>query len=299
MDFNVELIHGDLSDPAGLDRAVDGCNVIFHLGGRVRARNLAEFMKTNAEGTRNLARAACNARTPPLLVDVSSLAVAGPAKTVPKRESDIPKPISDYGRSKWAGEQALAELADRLPCSIVRPGIVFGEGDMMNLKLFQMVKKLGFCPTPGWRDKIYSWIHAEDLVDLLLRIVERGERLRTDSFQKDGEHSGHGVYFASTDEGRPLSEVGKEIGRSLGRKKTRAFHCPPVAVWGVSTYYETLKRVTGNPQPFDWAKAAESFHHWRCSPEKAQRQLGFEPLKPFEDRMDQTAVWYKENGLLR
>lgn len=298
-ELGVELVQGDLSDPASLERAVEGCETVFHLGGRVRARNLAEFMETNADGTRNLARAAVKATSPPLLIDVSSLAVAGPAKRGAKRESDVPKPISDYGRSKWAGEQALAELADALPCSVVRPGIVFGEGDMMNLELFLTVKKLGICPIPGWRDKIYSWIHAEDLVDLVLRVAEKGERLRVDSFREGGEHYGHGVYFASTDKGRPLSEIGREIGRSLGLKKTVPMPCPPLAVWVVSTYYEALKRVKGEPQPYDWAKAKESLNHWYCTPEKSERKLGFSPLKPFSERMDQTAAWYRENGLLR
>ncbi len=303
-DLDIDWVCGNLTDGAGLDEAVRGCDIIFHLAGQVRANNPAEFMLTNAEGTENLASAAKKVSATdhaPLFVYVSSLAASGPARRTPRYESDFPEPISAYGRSKWAGEQILSEMADDLPCSIVRPGIVFGEGDVMNLELFRTIKRLGFCPIPGWHDRMYSWIHADDLVDLLLRVAQRGERLRRDSFQRSrecaGQNSGHGVYFAAADDGQALSEMGRKIGRSLGRKKTRSLRCPPAAVWGVATYYETIQRLTGRPQPYDWAKAAESMHHWRCSVEKARRQLDFEPQKSLEERLAQTAAWYREQGL--
>ncbi len=321
---SVEWIVGDLGNVASLEKAVEDCDLIFHLAGAVRAKNLAEFLRINADGTKNLALAACKraanrSKTPPLFIYVSSLAAAGPVSPHPKRavskrilpksETDMPQPISDYGRSKWVAEQNLAALANEVPCSIVRPGIVFGEGDKMNLEIFKTVQKWGGCPIPGWKDKIYSWIHADDLVELLLRVAESGERLRTDSFllgsatvdkhSIDNHCRGEGVYFVSFNDGLPLSEIGQAIGASLGRRKTWVLRCPPLGVWAISSYFELLKRVTGKPQPLDWAKAAESFHHWRCTAEKAAKQLGFEPLKPWQDRIAQTTCWYLEQNWLR
>lgn len=290
--FDVEYCLGDLGDTDSLRRAVEGCDTIFHVAGLVRARNYREFEITNRLGTENLAQVAARCSSPPVFVYVSSLSVSGHAQPdQPKRESDPALPISNYGKSKLAAETALTAFADQMPCTIVRPGIVFGEADKMNLELFKTVKKLGFCPIPGYGDKVYSWIHATDLSDLLIDAAQQGERLN------QHQPAGTGIYFAACDDGRNLSEVGCLIGRSFGKDRIRVVQCPPLAVWTVSAFYEIKMWLTDKTQPFDRAKALESMHHWTCSPEKACTQLNFSP-KPLEERINQTTQWFEENGWL-
>jgi len=291
--FDVEYSVGELGDEESLRKAIDGCDTVFHAAGLVRAKNYHEFEIANRFGTENLARAAAQCESPPVFVYISSLAAAGHTKPgQPKRETDPTQPISKYGKSKLAGESALLPFANQMPCTIVRPCIVFGEADKMNLELFQTIKKLGICPIPGFTDKFYSWLHAADLSDLLVAAAQKGERLG------QNQPAGTGIYFASSDEGRKLSEIGRLIARSLGKDRIWAARCPPMAVWTVSTFYEAKKFCTGKPQPYDWAKAWESLHHWTCSPEKARLQLGFAP-QPLEERINQTAQWFAENGWLR
>ena len=295
--FGVEFCHGDISEPDTLGRAVAGCDTIFHLAGRVRAKNLPQFLETNRDGTRNLARAAAAQPNPPTFVHVSTLAVMGPSKNgVPKRETDHPQPISHYGISKLEGERILQSFAAEMPCSVIRPGVVFGEWDRMNFELFKAVRNFGFMPNPGWTSRYYSWIHAADLAELAVLTARRGNRLFCGS--GDVEPSDRGIYFASVGNGFNLDEIGREIGRSLGRKRTMTIKTPPVGVWVVASYFELLKRTTGKPQPYDWAKAHESFHNWCGSPEKAEAELSFTPLTTITERFDQTTRWYRENGWL-
>ncbi|MDR1962645.1 MAG: NAD-dependent epimerase/dehydratase family protein [Planctomycetaceae bacterium] len=287
--FDVELCYGELADSDSLTQAVKGCDVVFHLAGRVRARNSREFDETNHLGTKNLVNAAARCSVLPVFVHVSSLAAVGPSnREKPKQETDLPQPISAYGKSKLEGEKAVTAVSDRLPCSIIRPGIVFGEADRMNLELFKTIDNFGFCPVPGFRDKIYSWIHAADLSELLITVAKSGERIVPNT------PVGTGIYFATNNDGIGLFEVGREIGRVLGRQRVRMFRCLPIALFSISTFYEILKRMSGINSPYDWAKAWESLHHWRCSPEKAQQQLGFSPLASFSERINQTACWYKK-----
>jgi len=290
--YEVEYCVGELHDTESLRRALKSCDTVFHAAGLVRAKNYREFESVNRFGTENLARVAAGSATPPVFVYISSLAAAGYSKPdLPKRETDPAVPISPYGKSKGAGESALMSFAGQMPCTIVRPCIVFGEADKMMLELFQTIEKLGICPNPGYRDKFYSWIHADDLSDLLLAAAQKGERIGQD------QPAGTGIYFASSDKGRKLSEIGRLIGQSLGKEHVRAVRCPPLVLFTLSAFYEMNRWRTGKPQPLDWAKARESLHHWTCSPEKAQTQLNFCP-KPIEERINQTTQWFMENGYL-
>lgn len=288
--FDVELCYGSLADSAGLIRAANNCDTIFHLAGKIRARKNREFETTNCFGTENLVKAAIQNSTPPIFIYISSLAAAGPSSwEQPKYETDIPCPISAYGKSKLGAEKVVTAVSDRLPCSIVRPGIVFGEADRMSWELFKTIDRLSICPIPGFCDKIYSWIHAADLSELLITVAKSGERITLEA------PIGTGIYFAANNDGIRLSEVGKEIGQALGKQRVRIIRCLPLVLFSVSTFYEILKQFSETSSPYDWAKAWESLHHWRCSPEKSQQQLNFSPLASFAERINQTTHWYKEH----
>ncbi|MDR1053496.1 MAG: NAD-dependent epimerase/dehydratase family protein [Planctomycetaceae bacterium] len=293
----VEFVYGDLNDVSGLRRVVEGCDVVYHLAGRVRAVSRRDFLAVNCDGTQNMLDAISKLTTPPVFVYVSSLAAAGPSGESPKVETDVSAPITDYGESKLMAERLIAGFCCGIPCSIIRPAIVFGGADKMNLELFQTVKKLGICPIPGWRMRTYSWIYAGDLSELLRAVAVRGERVDANVVDQTNP-SGVGMYYATGDKGTKLSEVGKMIGKSLGRQGVLTIHFLPLTVFVISTFYEVKKILTGKNVPYDWSKAIESKNDWCCSSQKAEQQLNFKITSTLEERIQETTNWYKEKNWL-
>ena len=213
--LGVEFVKGDVGDLAAIQRGATDVDGVFHLAGLTRESQKHDFDVVNRIGVRNVASVCAemgrgssrsnsnnNSGRAPTLVSVSSLASAGPApksefksaesSQIPeiksanatfreyprrlKRETDVPNPISPYGRSKLGGERELLRFANDVPTTIVRPPYVFGPGDFSSLELFKIAKSKGIFLIPGYLDRFYSFIDVRDLAEILVAAMERGER---------------------------------------------------------------------------------------------------------------------------
>jgi len=119
---------GDVRDAASLRAAVRGMDSVFHLGAVLFAPDRGTYFEVNARGTTNLLEA-CRAENPGLrrFVYVSSISAAGPSPAGRPLDEDAPcRPVSDYGRSKLAGEEAVLTAGRTLPVTVIRPPNVLG-----------------------------------------------------------------------------------------------------------------------------------------------------------------------------
>lgn len=287
---------GRVEQPAGYRDALSGCDAVFHLAGCVNALSKAALMETNGHATARLADACAALPTPPRFVFVSSLAAAGPPPRGHARrdESDPAAPVSNYGRSKRAGEIALEQLADRLPVTIVRPGIVYGRRDPKIAAVFKAIQRTGVHFVVGFRTPPLSLIHVDDLVGLLMRAATDGETLAGANGPP-----GRGYYLACDDSDHPTYwQFGRHIAAALGR----GVFVWPLWRWvgrtvgGVS---EAVSRLTGDVSLLTLDKIREAtVRSWACSAAKARDQLAFAPPLPLDARLRETAVWFREQGWL-
>src|SRR5262249_7296698 len=136
---------------------------VVHMAGVTKSLRNEDFYRVNADGTRALAAAAANAGVK-RFIHCSTLSAAGPISGArPLVEEDPPAPVSHYGRSKLAGEEALRHEAGRMAVTIVRPPIVYGPRDKDFFEVFKMAGR-GLSLSPGlFGKKRYSLIHVEDL----------------------------------------------------------------------------------------------------------------------------------------
>ena len=124
---DVELRSGSIGDPESLRQAMAGVTHVIHCAGATKAGRLAEFYDTNQAGTRNVV-SAVNAQAGQVqrVVHISSLAAAGPAvPEKPAREDDPPQPVSEYGKSKLAGEMEVTNPLPRRVCHSAATGGVW------------------------------------------------------------------------------------------------------------------------------------------------------------------------------
>ena len=230
-DLNLSFTQGDILQRDTLTDPTSNADVVFHLVAAQESFDPQDYYNLNVGGTRNLVEACAEQDSPPVFIHVSSLAAAGPSPDgEPRNEKDPPSPISHYGRSKLAGEEVLRAWAHKVPITIIRPPMVFGERDKDMYQMFQWIKYgLHLIPTP--RGSCYSLIHAADLSNGLLRAARDGERI-------DGatalDPSGKGLYYFAYKHHPSYGELGKIIARSLGRSTVRLIRVPPPLTWVIA-----------------------------------------------------------------
>ena len=290
------LITGNVTDRAGMARALEASQaaIVFHLAGLTRALRADDFMRVNAGGVESVAGACAARADPPVLVLVSSLAAAGPCTGGRSSvEGDVPKPVSAYGRSKQAGEQAVANYAAGVSISIVRPPIVFGPGDRGLLEIFRPIARWGIHVVPGRGACRFSLVHVSDLVEGLLLVAEKGERL-----PRSGSPA-QGVYFVAAEDELTYAELGQAMAAALEKRRVTVVPMPRPLMRLAGLCGDALGRIRRRPGWVNSDKIAEALAgSWMCSSVKARTNLDWSPAATLAQRLRETVQWYRQTGWL-
>src|SRR5438874_9274739 len=142
----VEICRGDLADRAALDAALRGVDRVLHCAARTGPWGPpAAYETANGRGLAALVEGALAAGVR-RVVHVSSITVHGndvrgrADETAPLRVEPNP-----YSRSKVAGERLLARMMRErgAPLTIVRPGWIYGPGDVASFARFAAMIQRG------------------------------------------------------------------------------------------------------------------------------------------------------------
>jgi nucleoside-diphosphate-sugar epimerase len=129
-------VTGDVRDAAALTTAAAGHDAIINLAAAHRddVHPVSLYTEINVDGARAVCEAASAAGIA-RMVFTSSVAIYGLDKVNPTEEFE-PDPFNEYGRTKLAAEKvftAWASADDSRSLAIIRPSVIFGEGNRGNV----------------------------------------------------------------------------------------------------------------------------------------------------------------------
>lgn len=283
--LGVQRIEGGLDEPAALARAVDGVEVVFHLAALTSARSEAEYERTNVGGTVRLLEAIAGAsERPRRLVYLSSLAAVGPSVDGrPVGRGDPCRPLTTYGRTKLAGEEACLRAGELIETVVLRPPAVYGPRDREMLRFFRLAAR-GLLPVPAGAERMVQLVHVADLAEAALRAASAP--------------GAAGVYHVAEPRAYRWDEVAELFGKALGRR-VRTMKIPPSFLRIAAALSETAAGAVGRSTVFNREKARELLAPgWLCETTTLQDEVGFTPQIPLAAGLAQTAAWYRAEGWL-
>jgi len=282
--LQVRLVMGDCREKPMLGPAVEDADCVFHLAGVIDALKWEEYYQANVLGTRNLLEA-CLERNPGLkkFIYVSSISAAGPSeKGRALTEDDPNRPVSDYGRSKLAAEEAVREFGQRLPFVIIRPPNVIGPRQKELYEAIRLVKKR-VKPLVGTGEPQTSLCYVRDVVEALILAAERPEA--------DGR-----TYFLANPRPYAWTEITDAIQEAIGVRRI-FLKVPYRAQLLVAAVSEAAARLTGRKPGLTRTKVrAGRKYYWIYDGSRIKKELGFEPRTSLEEAIRETIDWYKAHG---
>ncbi|MDP3859125.1 MAG: NAD-dependent epimerase/dehydratase family protein [Stagnimonas sp.] len=268
-----ELVLGSLADRRALDRLVAGADAVLHLAGLIKARDRAEFLQVNRDGSRALAEAVREHAPAAQLLLVSSLAAREPG-------------LSDYGASKRAGEEVAFEVLGHARVSVIRPPAIYGPGDRETLVFFQLARGR-LIPLLGGPRARMALIHVEDAAAALADRLEAGPSGRVQAIA-DGRPQGYGW--------RQILAAGAE---AVGNRRPRYFQVPAAALKTGGWLAGSLAKLAGQAAMLGPGKVRELLHEdWGLSADELWRAPGTGPAHGLQDGFASTADWYRQAGWL-
>lgn len=162
----VQYMHGDITDPSTLARAMrEMCTVVCCVS--YVGSDDQRCVEVNDRGLRNVAQVASGSRVVRLIY-VSTAAVygTGPFRNLPVDGAPL-NPCSAASRTRVAGEQHVREVGGL----VVRPHLIYGPGDLWFAPgLIDTVVRLG--AVIDERSALLSTIHVDRLARRIVELTE-------------------------------------------------------------------------------------------------------------------------------
>ncbi len=263
-----ELVVGDLADAAAVTEAVNGCNVVYHLGALASVARSVENPTAShtacATGTLNVLDAARRSGVRRVVYAASSSAYGGASDPAGQRE-DLPvQPLSPYAAAKLTGEMYCQAFAHTYGLETVR------------LRFFNI-----FGPRQR-ADSPYSGVIA-----LFIAAMSAG---KAPTVHGDGLQSRDFTYVGNTVQALMKAAAAPGVSGNVYNVGVAANITVLDLVAALNKLLGTdLKPVHGEPRTGD-------VRFSRADIRRIRADLAYAPEVTFEDGLTRTLRWYRETA---
>lgn len=283
-ELQVECVPGDLCDPESLSRAIDGCDLVFHVAAdyRLWSKNPEELYRSNVEGTRNLIEAAARAGVR-RIVYTSTVGCIGMPKDSSGDENtpvSLADMIGHYKRSKWLAEQtAIEKTRQGVPVVIVNPTAPIGDRDWKPTPTGKIIVDFIRGKMPAFLDTGLNLADVRDVAAGHLLAEERGQA---------------GERYILGCENLTLEQILARLAAITGRPAP-SFKIPYAVAYAAGATSTAFANLTGKPPQVPLEAVRMAHKKMFVTHAKASRELGYAP-GPVGAALERAVRWFRENG---
>ncbi len=262
----LDFIEGDITDPATMEQACSGIEVVFHEAALASVpRSVKDPIASNhanVTGTLQVLHAAKQAKVRRVVYAASSSAY-GDTPTLPKREDMIPRPISPYAVTKLTGEYYMQSFYQ-----------VYGL-ETVSLRYFNV-----FGPYQDPTSQ-YSGVLAKFIPQMLQGDVP--------TIYGDGEQSRDFTFIENVVNANLLAATG-----SAEKVAGKMFNVATGSRVTLNETVEVLRHITGYMGPVNHTtERTGDVKHSLADISAAQQALGYTPSVDFQEGLRRTVEWYR------
>ena len=301
--LSADRVVGDLRDSASIEKALAGCDVVFHVAAdyRLWVRDPAEMYRSNVEGTRSLLEAA-RKQGVRRVVYTSSVATMGfisipataelcsagqPGAAVPTRAvADENSPVSlgdmigHYKRSKFMAEQVAIDAArSGVDVVIVNPTTPIGERDIKPTPTGRIVVDFLKRKFPAYVETGLNLVDATECARGHIQALEKG---------RSGER------YILGGENLTLKQILDRLAAITGLPSPTV-KVPYVVALAGGVFYEMTGRLLGREPRATIDEVRMSRKMMFVSSAKAERELGWR-MVPVDGALRRSVEWFRANG---
>jgi dihydroflavonol-4-reductase len=283
--LDVEAIPGDLQDRDSLRRALNGCQVLYHVAARysLSSREKIEMQRANVEGTRTILEEALAAGIERVVYTSTVGALGTPKNRLPGTEETpvtLGEMIGPYKWSKFLAEREAERMAGLgLPVVIVNPSAPVGPWDVKPTPTGRMI-------VDYLRGKMFGYLHT-GLNLVHVRDVARGHILAAQKGRV-------GEKYILGNRNLTLREIFTMLEQLSGVPAPRVRIPYPVALLAACGS-ELYGRVTRREPQISLSAVRMAGKMMFFDPSKAIRELQL-PQTPVEEALREAVEWYWTHG---